>query len=118
MLLLRWAALIALLWFAVNGPFVGLIIAGTVCLVFLAKDAIRQPDLIKTLWPGVLGAVLGLVLCWVVGFLLVKIVGSDKTVYVGPGFDRWNLPGTILGGAVWIAATVWSIQRWKRRLNL
>ena len=50
------------------------------------------------------GAAAGLAVCFGVGFMIVLVFGSPPSGFIGVGFDRWNLPGTILG-----AATLWVI---------
>jgi hypothetical protein len=114
-LILRLAATIAFIWYAMHGPLVAMVVSGVVAFVLLAKDAIANRRLIKNSWPTLLGLPAGLIVCWATGFLLVKIIGSPETVYVGPGFDRWNLPGTILGAATWIAAASWGARRNRSR---
>lgn len=113
--LVRLLALIGALWCATHGPVAGLIIFGTAGIVLLTKDAIANPDLIREFWPAVLGGIVGLTVCWATGVLLVKALGSQGTVYVGPGLDRWNLPGTIFGVAIWIAAAIWGVKRHRKR---
>jgi hypothetical protein len=108
---MRLVAVVAFGWYALHGPMAAVIVSGTVAFVLVAKDAIATPDLIKEFWPSFLGLLVGATVCWMTGFLLVAIIGSSETVYVGPGLDRWNLPGTILGGAIWISATVWGVKR-------
>jgi hypothetical protein len=83
--------------------------------MLLASDAIRNPAILKGPWIGVIGMMLGALVCWATGFLLVRIIGASETVYIGPGFDRWNLPGTILGAAVWVSAIIWQRKRTRAR---
>lgn len=114
-LILESAAVLAFGWFAVHGPLAAMVISGTIAGALLAKDAIANPALMKTGWPIIAGGMFGITVCWGTGFLLVSIIGSSETVYVGPGLDRWNLPGTILGAAIWISATIWGVRREKAR---
>jgi hypothetical protein len=73
-----------------------------------------ESDMIpKGLWIPALGAAVGLVLCWMTGFLLVAVFNPPDVKYVGPGLDRWNLPGTILGLIVWLGASFYWMKRYR-----
>jgi hypothetical protein len=115
MRILQLAAMVAFIWFAIHGPTAAVVVSGTVGAVLFIRDAIANRTQLKDCWPIIAGPVLGLIVCWGTGWFLVKLIGSSETVYVGPGFDGWNLPGTILGAAIWIGAEVWSARRWKLR---
>ena len=65
----------------------------------------------RGLWIPALGAALGLILCWTTGFVLVALFNPPGVEYVGPGFDHWNLPGTLLGLAVWLGASFYWMKK-------
>jgi hypothetical protein len=113
MILLRLVALVAFAWYALHGPLVAVIVSGAVSMALFVKGAIADPELIKEFWPGLVGALVGLTACWGIGFLLVAIIGKPETVYVGPGFDRWNLPGTVIGATIWVGATAWGVRHYR-----
>lgn len=108
---LRLASVLAFGWYVIHGPTVAVLVSGTFAVALLAMDSIANQRLIKGSWLIALGLPLGMAVCWGTGFLLVTIIGAQEAVYVGPGFDRWNRPGTILGIAVWIIITVWGVKR-------
>jgi len=54
-----------------------------------------------------IGGIAGYAVCVGVGFLMILAFGNPPDGYIGPGLDRWKLPGTVLG-----AVTFWLIAFW------
>jgi hypothetical protein len=66
---------------------------------------------LKRGWPVVVSIPAGFITCWLVGFLWLGLIGSAEAVQIGPGFDRVNLPGTIIGAIVFALLLSYGVRR-------
>jgi hypothetical protein len=64
----------------------------------------------KDLMYGALGGLVGAFVCFGIGFLIAATIGVPHGAYIGVGIEPWNLPGTILGAAAWVAV-IWYTPR-------
>jgi hypothetical protein len=104
-LLLQWHWILAPVTFFLVAPLGGRFIIG----LFSGG--------VSNLLYGGLAGLAGSAVCFGVGFLIVVTVGIPEGASSGAGVEPWNLPGTILGVAVWIAITVYALRKSKGRKN-
>lgn len=112
-LLFRFAALVAVFVFIILGYWTAAFIAMGTCVALLIVDGVRRPGLLSGSWLILAGAIGGLCVCWFVGFLLVQSIGPHGTVYIGPGLEAWNWPGTLIGLLIWIGTGVIWMKRYR-----
>ena len=63
--------------------------------------------LLRNAFLSILGGVVGYAVCTGTGYLIVWMLGPAPDGYIGIGFDRWKLPGTLLG-----AITIFILAFW------
>ena len=114
MMLLRWVLLIAFVWTTYRLNWTAMLVIGAILLLLLVRDWITQPGLLKDAAYGLIGAILGAMICWTTGFAILSFRNYPEAEYVGPGLEPWNLPGTLLGMAAWIGITLFGLRKNRR----
>jgi hypothetical protein len=109
--ILRAVVYVLFAWFLYRVEWTGLAITGTLIAVIWILDLVnRRESLIASLYL-IGGVAAGMFVCFGTGFLIVTTFAPVGADHVGIGLEPWNLPGTLLGFAIWISFIVYGLRR-------
>jgi hypothetical protein len=113
-LLLGWAALVLFLWSAYQGNWTLALPLGALLVASLVYDLIAGRASLKVLAWAFGGGMVGLAVCFAMGFSIVAISHPPGAEYVGFGIEPWNIPGTLAAVAIWVAMAIVALRRKSR----
>lgn len=114
--MLVWFFILALfVWFSYHLQWAGMVVTGTVLGIRLIADLVFGRVPLRESLFSVAGVIVGMTVCFGTGFFIVALFAPAGADYIGFGLEPWNIPGTVLGIAIWIGATVYGMRRTVRR---